>query len=920
MDVTPSEEPSRQTIKDKKLDCTLYLRGFAARLSDVCLELSQTALLFPDRSSLNREQNAALVSLRKTIIPFLSTSAEHIKQSASSLSPIAGSCYVHNIDERKRREDAREELRVVSKSKRIRMTSPLKRIENSTKHVLADITNTCKPSSNTSHTRRVQPKNLFNLPTITSSLPPPANRIEYQPLEVLSLITPHPKGSNARSKIISHLLEDKLVPVNRSAVYKLIKKQEDKKEIRSQWNQAGPPRLLKCEDIQEMSLLLTKVSGNSIASDELKAKIQENQTKAAENRGLVPITKIDYEPSRMTLTNYCALVAHEKGVSITDTVIKNTSTRYTAENSLISAMALLSVVACTHYMPAVEWQKDIEEEMKNASDGVLKLFKIMQKFYNNAPLTIVNPALLFSTDDTVQFIFEGKGVGVDQFRLVSSKCLKGSGTRSKYKLSNANNMNGMRVKMTYTFSGAGTGAPIFVTVLGLTERELPHHQCITVSIEGLCVGGGGVTVGNKQKGWLVFMRGETGMDKERYKTYRDKVFIPFVNASRNEFNGWEDGDPITSDLQAISWCDGDLAQIENIVNEESLDIYKKNKIMANKQNPARTGSEQAADLTKTFPIMQSLQQTYTCQNIPTNRHPMKRRVSEVFTKLKKEGRLILKSSKEHSLIDFVSSIPAMSSKAMTFEGITHGFLEGGYIDRQHMRYPDFDKLLATCRTDPTKAEYELCEQMLPELVAKYLEKGHVGDDTFELMGFPADKDESGKVVRRESTVTQEARQICKILTHSHQVEMRAEIAQLILHEKTRKEQDKSDAIKQKIDQNAECERNICNLLNKEDVRSEYFEEITHELLYKIKSDDLKSFILARSKDLPRSRLPKRGKVGDAILGENNLLKLAFDLRSAPNLLLQQKTSETNRYAIDSAPILFHNLITDENNQSNYTHN
>ena len=132
---------------------------------------------------------------------------------------------------------------------------------------------------------------------------------------------------------------------------------------------------------------------------------------------------------------------------------------------------------------------------------------------------------------------------------------------------------------------------------------------------------------------------------------------------------------------------------------------------------------------------------------------MKRRVSEVFAILKKEGRLILKASKEHSLVDFISSIPEMSSKAMTFEGITHGFLEGGYIDRQHMRYPDFDKLLATCRTDPTKAEYELCERMLPKLVEKYLKDGHVDDDTFEAMGFPADKHKSGKVVRRESTVT-----------------------------------------------------------------------------------------------------------------------------------------------------------------------
>ena len=33
-----------------------------------------------------------------------------------------------------------------------------------------------------------------------------------------------------------------------------------------------------------------------------------------------------------------------------------------------------------------------------------------------------------------------------------------------------------------------------------------------------------------------------------------------------------------------------------------------NMIMA-KQNPARTDSEQAADLTKTFPIMQNSQQT-----------------------------------------------------------------------------------------------------------------------------------------------------------------------------------------------------------------------------------------------------------------------------------------------------------------------
>ena len=38
-------------------------------------------------------------------------------------------------------------------------------------------------------------------------------------------------------------------------------------------------KTIKNEDIKEMSTLLTKKSGNSISSDELKAKIQENEQK-----------------------------------------------------------------------------------------------------------------------------------------------------------------------------------------------------------------------------------------------------------------------------------------------------------------------------------------------------------------------------------------------------------------------------------------------------------------------------------------------------------------------------------------------------------------------------------------------------------------------------------------------------------------
>ena len=60
------------------------------------------------------------------------------------------------------------------------------------------------------------------------------------------------------------------------------------------------------------------------------------------------------------------------------------------------------------------------------------------------------------------------------------------------------------------------------------------------------------------------------MEKNRYKHYRDKVFLPFVESTHSDYTNLEKGTVIPADLQAVSWCDGDLAQIDNVVNEESL--------------------------------------------------------------------------------------------------------------------------------------------------------------------------------------------------------------------------------------------------------------------------------------------------------------------------------------------------------------
>ena len=61
------------------------------------------------------------------------------------------------------------------------------------------------------------------------------------------------------------------------------------------------------------------------------------------------------------------------------------------------------------------------------------------------------------------------------------------------------------VKLIYTFSGAGTSAPLFASTLGLTSREMPKESVIIVTIAGLCVGGG---IGAEQDGWRLFYRND----------------------------------------------------------------------------------------------------------------------------------------------------------------------------------------------------------------------------------------------------------------------------------------------------------------------------------------------------------------------------------------------------------------------------
>lgn len=229
------------------------------------------------------------------------------------------------------------------------------------------------------------------------------------------------------------------------------------------------------------------------------------------------------------------------------------------------------------------------------------LHDLVSAFHGNRPIFPVHPYLLFTSDNKTQYIFEGtlESKKKDEWILATESPIKGRDTRALYAHDDSNLMNGVRVKLNFNFSGAGTSSAICITVTGLTDHDMPKEDCIALAMEGLCIGEANVNLQNKGVGYVLLMKSKADAEKERFKFIRDHISIPFVNASRKEFGKYDqlcDGPiPVAVKQTAVSWFDGDNSQIAVVKSEP--EIYSKNKIIANKHNAGRTGTEQGDDLT-----------------------------------------------------------------------------------------------------------------------------------------------------------------------------------------------------------------------------------------------------------------------------------------------------------------------------------
>ena len=213
-----------------------------------------------------------------------------------------------------------------------------------------------------------------------------------------------------------------------------------------------------------------------------------------------------------------------------------------------------------------------------------------------------------------------------------------------------------------------------------------------------------------------------------------------------------------------------MSQIHAIT--KGTEELSKHKIVTNKQHAARSAVEQPPDLSKVFMLIKKELPHYSVTNLSANMCPMKKLLTESFDSVLKC--VNLPSGKRRHLIDFLCVLPDIVNRCCTQKHIRQGFIEAGMINKEAMRFPVFDKILATCRRNPERTEYDLIKSNFGTFFEAACEDGLVPEQLYEDLDIRRDSNIHGDDVFRNCSITQESRQRSKCLTHLNQVHLREE--------------------------------------------------------------------------------------------------------------------------------------------------
>jgi len=245
------------------------------------------------------------------------------------------------------------------------------------------------------------------------------------------------------------------------------------------------------------------------------------------------------------------------------------------------------------------------------------------------------------------------------------------------------------------------------------------------------------------------------------------------------------------------------------------------------------------------------------------------------------------------------------------------------IDVDNLRYPVFDRIISTCRRNPSMEEYKNIENNMDIIINESYEFGHISEEVYDRLGIAKDRDGMGREVMRDATISQESYQRTKCLTHEHQIHLRKER----LSQNQRIENERKELANRKHNEKIARDDLIVKCLCKKlevgklfsdaengMVNVEYMERCTLEMFASLKCDELDAFIMARQhRDKPvftaKSKIPKKGTLSEAALGDRNKIRIAFDCQGLRNTFSSDMpyniglSDEEDGFAVDKIGIL-----------------
>ncbi len=84
----------------------------------------------------------------------------------------------------------------------------------------------------------------MTLPTLKYRIQEPKDGLEYKPLELVNIAN-NMDNSISRGRLISYLINNKLIPVNHAAAFRVLQRHEAGEIIRDEWRQVGRNKMMK---------------------------------------------------------------------------------------------------------------------------------------------------------------------------------------------------------------------------------------------------------------------------------------------------------------------------------------------------------------------------------------------------------------------------------------------------------------------------------------------------------------------------------------------------------------------------------------------------------------------------------------------------------------------------------------------------